>query len=229
MKYDMEMGRVYLSKERKPRQSIDALKEMMMVGHSGTLISRRSKKDYRESIGYAFNLVRISEMGTGSRVPPKYNAVRKLLADLPGGEVVHIDCIEYLMSRIGPKKTLNLIQDLRDLAVSKNLCVLLTVDPLAVPDPELNLIEKESRPIMPSKSQFGLSAKLVDTLAYINETYIEDASPSYSDIGAHFKLSKPTTRSRIKQLQDLGIVREVQKGRKKLLEVTEKGKNYLAS
>lgn len=228
MKFDLEMGSVYLSKEPRPRQSLDAFKELLMVGHSGTLVSRHSKADYKDGIGYAFNLVQISEMGVGNHIPPKYKAIHGLLADLPRDEVVHIDCIEYLISRIGPRKTLNLIQYLKDLAVSKNLCVLVSVDPIAVPDPDMGLIEKESRPIMPSKSLFGLSAKLLDTLTYIDELNKEGRSPSYSEIGERFQLSKPTARARIKQLQDLGIVGEIQKGRKKLLEITEKGKNYLA-
>ena len=52
--------------------------------------------------------------------------------------------------------------------------------------------------------------------------------PSYSEIGEYFQLSKPTTRTRIRQLEELGTVKEIQRGRKKILELTDKGKSYMA-
>ena len=80
---------------------------------------------------------------------------------------------------------------------------------------------------MPSKSLVKLSPKLIDTLAYIDKANKEGKLPSYSDIGEHFQLSKPTARNRIRQLEELGTVKEIQRGRMKVLELTDKGKNYL--
>jgi predicted transcriptional regulator len=40
-------------------------------------------------------------------------------------------------------------------------------------------------------------------------------------------MSKPTVRARIKQLVELGVVLEKPHGRMKMLELTEKGKQYL--
>jgi DNA-binding MarR family transcriptional regulator len=87
---------------------------------------------------------------------------------------------------------------------------------------------EESKNILPSKSLAGLSPKLLDTLAYIEKLNKEGLKPSYSDIGEHFQLSKPTARSRIRKLEELGTVNEIQRGRMKILELTDKGKNYLA-
>jgi PAS domain S-box-containing protein len=227
MKYELDPGYIYLSKEPKPKQSIDAFNELLMVGHSGTVISRRSRGDYQNSVEYNFNHLQLSEMGQGNHVLPKYNAIHDIFTGLPRGEVVHIDCIEYLTSRIGPKKTLNLIQYLKDLAASKNLHVLISVDPVAMSNLDMGLIEKESKNVLPSKSLTGLSTKLIDTLNYIEKLNREGTMPSYSEIGEQFQLSKPTTRTRVKQLQELGIIEEIQKGRNKLLRVTEKGKSYM--
>lgn len=228
MKFELDIGNLYLSKEPRPKQSIDAFRELLLVGHSGTLISRQSRKNY-QNIEHMYNHVTVSETDQTNHVLPKYNAIHDLLTVLPRGEVVHIDCIEYLISRIGSKKTLNLIQYLKDLAGSKNLYVLISVDPIAMSNADMGLIEKESKNILPSKSLVGLSTKLIDTLAYIEKMNKEGTMPSYSDIGEEFQLSKPTTRTRIKQLQELETVKEIQRGRKKLLEITEKGKNYMAS
>lgn len=227
MKYELDIGNLYLSKEPRPKQSLEAFRELLMVGHSGTLISRQSRKNY-QNIEYMFNHITVSETDRTNHVFPSYKSIHDLLTVLPRGEVVHIDCIEYLISKIGSKKTLNLIQYLKDLAGSKNLYVLISVDPIAMSKTDMGLIEKESKNILPSKLLVGLSAKLIETLAYIEKMNKEGIMPSYSDIGEEFQLSKPTTRTRIKQLQDLETVIEIQRGRKKLLEVTEKGKNYMA-
>ena len=228
MKFELEEGNIYLSKESRTNQSIEAFKELLMFGHSGILISRRSKKDFQNNNEYMFNHVKISELDKDNHVPPKYNAIHDLLTSLPRGEVVHIDCIEYLITRIGSKKTLNIIQYLKDLAVSKNLYVLISVDPIAISKVDMRLIEIESKNILPSKSLARLSPKLIDALAYIDKLNKEGIMPSYSDIGEYFQLSKPTARHRIRELEELGTVKEIQRGRMKILELTDKGKNYLA-
>jgi uncharacterized membrane protein len=141
--------------------------------------------------------------------------------------VIHIDCIEYLISWIGAKKTILFVQYLKDLAIAKGLVVLLSIDPKAIPDKELRLIEKESVENLPSRSLTKLSPKLLDILKYIEVINREGTLPSYSDICEHFRLSKPTARNRIRQLNELGTVKEIKRGRMKKLELTEKGKNYL--
>ena len=225
MKFELDHGNVYLSKEPSAAQSLDAFKELLMVGHSGLLISRHSRKEFQGSIDYMFNHVYVSETDKGNSVQPNYKAIHDMFSHLPRGEIVHIDCVEYLVSRIGPKRTLNLIQYMKDIAITKNLIVLLSVDPRAMSEAEMRLIEKESKNILPSISLTRLSPKLLETLEYIDNKNKENILPSYSEIGEYFQLSKPTARARIRQLENLGTVKDIQRGRMKVLELTDKGKN----
>jgi len=227
MKFEMVPGNLYISKEFRANQSIEAFKELLMVGHSGIMISRRPRKEYQDKIEYMFNHIKISETDKENHVQPSYKAIHDLLSGIPRGEVVHIDCIEYLASRIGSKRTLNIIQYLKDLASSKNQIVLLSVDQEAISEKDMRLIEKESLDIVPSESLSKLPPKLLNTLSYIDELNKEGVMPYYSQIGEHFQLSKPTARARIRQLEQLGTVKEIQRGRKKILELTEKGKSYM--
>lgn len=227
MKFKLDPGKVYLSEEPMAKQSIEAFKELLMFGNLGTLVSRRARKDFQAKIEYSFDHITISETDKENHVKPSYKKIHELLSNLPSGQIIHIDCVEYLASRIGPKKTLNLVQYLKDLAMIKNFIVLLSIDPTAISEKDLRLIEKESVSIIPSDSLIKLPDKLMNTIAYIDSLNNEGILPSYSEIGDYFELSKPTMRVRIRQLEELGIVNEVQRGRKKILELTEKGKNYL--
>ncbi|MCK5024394.1 MAG: PAS domain S-box protein [Thermoplasmata archaeon] len=228
MKFELDTGNIYLSKESRASQSIEAFKELLMVGNSGIMISRTARKDFQAKIEYSFNHIKISETGKENHVQPSYKAIHEILSSIPRGHVVHIDCIEYLVSRIGPKRTLNLIHYLKDLAFTSNLIVLLSVDHTAMSEKEMRLIEKESMDILPSESLARLPLKLLDMLIYIDDMNKECILPSYSEIGEYFQLSKPTARSRIRQLNELGTVKEIQRGRMKILKLTEKGKNYIA-
>ena len=48
--------------------------------------------------------------------------------------------------------------------------------------------------------------------------------PSYTDIGSELGISKPTSRKRIRRLISAGYVVEIEKGNKKVLELTQKGR-----
>ncbi len=227
MKFDIESGNVYLTKESSASHSLEAFKELLMVGNDGLIISRKSRKDFQNQIDYAFNHVKVSETDKENHVKPDSKAIHQLVSNLPRGHVICIDCIEYLISWIGAKKTIMFIQYLKDLAIAKDLVVLISVDPKAISEKELRLIEKESVEMLPSQSLTKLSEKLLDILKYMDDMNREGKFPSYSDISEYLELSKPTARNRIRQLKDLDTVKEMQRGRMKVLEITENGKNYL--
>jgi DNA-binding MarR family transcriptional regulator len=198
-----------------------------MVGNEGLLISRKSRKEFQNHIEYMFNHVKVSETDKEYHVKPDYKSIRQLVSNVPRGHVIHIDCIEYLISWIGANKTIILVQYLKDLAMAKGLVVLISIDPNAISEKELRLIEKESVEILPHQSLTKLSQKFLDILKYIDDMNREGRSPSYSSISEYFGLSKPTARSRIRQLIEMDTVKEIQRGRMKILEITKNGKNYL--
>jgi DNA-binding MarR family transcriptional regulator len=227
LKFDIDYGNIYLSKESSAGVSLEAFKELLMVGNEGLLISRKSRKEFQNHIDYMFNHVKVSETDKEYHVKPDYKAIRQLVSNVPRGHVIHIDCIEYLISWIGANKTIILVQYLKDLAMAKGLVVLISIDPNAISEKDLRLIEKESVEILPHQSLTKLSQKFLDILKFIGDMNQKGKLPSYSDISEYFELSKPTARSRIRQLIEMDAVKEVQRGRMKILEITKNGKNYL--
>ncbi|MCK5397941.1 MAG: PAS domain S-box protein, partial [Thermoplasmata archaeon] len=137
MKFELDYGNLYLAMEPRARQSVEAFKELLMVGHEGTIISRRPRKEFRNKIEFIFDHVKISETDKENHVKPNYKVIHDLVSNLARNHVIHIDCVEYLASRIGPKKTINLIQYIKDLAITKNFIVFLSIDSTAISEKDL--------------------------------------------------------------------------------------------
>jgi PAS domain S-box-containing protein len=227
LRFSLEDGKMYLAKEQHIKTSLDAFRELLLVGYSGSFISRSSKKEYAKKMDLAYTHLTISETGGQDNILPEPKLIFDTISTTPRRSVLMMDCIEYLVSRIGEKKTLNLIQDIRDLATRKNLIVLMSIDSAALTEKTIRLVEKETHEILPSESLRKISDKLLDVIKFIDSMNRELTRPTYSQIGAELEMSKPTVRARIKQLVELGIVAEKSHGRMKMVELTDKGKQYL--
>jgi PAS domain S-box-containing protein len=228
LRFNLEDGKMYLTKELQLKTSLEAFKELLLVGYSGAFLSRSQKRDYAKKMNLAYMHISLSEKESPNTILPEPRLIFDTISTLPRRSVLMIDCIEYLVSRIGEKKTLNLIQGIKDIATQRNIIVLLSMDPTAITEKAMRLVEKETQEILHSESLQKISDKLLDVINFIDSTNKEQTRPTYSQIGEELAMSKPTVRARIKQLVKLGIVVEKPHGRMKMLELTDKGKQYLA-
>ena len=67
----------------------------------------------------------------------------------------------------------------------------------------------------------------MDILKFINEKNIVNKLASYKDITLKFNITKPTTRTKINNLHNLGLVKIEQKGRFKSLKITSSGRRII--
>ncbi|MBA3046667.1 MAG: PAS domain S-box protein [Candidatus Thermoplasmatota archaeon] len=227
MGYVLEEGNIYLSKETIPKQSIDAFNELLRAGYRGTIITREHRKDSDRRIETIFRHVKISDTENINLDKFPAHRIRDIISELPRGEVVLINCIEYCISRMKYGKTLRLIQDIRDIATTRRLIIIMSIDPVVVREDELRQIEMETKPLMRAESIVKLPKALQETLEYIADANESGIKPNYRDIGDKFDISKPTVRARLNKLTGLGAITEITKGRQKILEISEKGKGYL--
>ena len=102
--------------------------------------------------------------------------------------------------------------------------VILSIDPSTVNDQELRLLEKESNEIVPTHKA-ALNESLLEVLKLIYLKNTLGTKPTYNIIGTGLEISKPTVRKRIKSLISTGYVSGVKTGNRKVLELTEKGRN----
>ena len=104
------------------------------------------------------------------------------------------------------------------------MIIILSIDPTTISEENLTQLQKESSEI--ETQQIPRPREDVfDILELIYEKNSTGVKPSYTEVGAELGISKPTSRKRIRRLIAGGYVVEIEKGNRKVLELTQKGRN----
>ena len=144
----------------------------------------------------------------------------------PEKTVLFLDRVDYLLSKHGFKKVLSFIQSIREIAYLSDLIFILSLDPGTCSEKEFIFLEKETNTIK-AQEKLTISEYLLEIMKVIYDYNIIGEKPSYTQVGNKTSVSRPTLRKRIKRLITFGYILEIQKGRSKYLELTEKGKAVL--
>lgn len=224
MKFKLEEGDTYLAKERTPTLVIEAYKELIKIGYNGIIISRTPEKDFNNFENDDIKFYWLAEKTTTNSILPNLNRIEEIIEDLPNRNIILIDRLDYLFSKHGFKKMLRLVHHLKDLAIIKNFIILLSIDPSTLSVQELRLLEKETSEIETIR-RTELPQHLIDILKFIYHQNTMGSKPSYTEIGDILSLSKPTVRKRVRSLISGGFINENSRGRSKVLDLNERGKN----
>jgi len=222
LKYKLMDGRMYLIKESSPKVSIQALNDLLKLNYGGIVISRLPEKDLACAIHGDYTYYWLAEMENGNFLTPDERAIEKIFEDQKGKIVALIDRIDYLISKIGFKKTLECIQRLREMAYIKGFVIIISIDPTTLKKEELRRVEKEGLEVE-AYAECKLPESLTDVLNLVHSQNSIGLKPSYSLIGDELGVSKPTMRKRITSLIESGYLQEETIGRMKILELGEKG------
>lgn len=225
MKFKLEEGKVYLVQEATSMVSHEAFNELLKVGYSGTIISRIPINNYQNSIAGGFEFLWLSENGGENVLSPNLKKILNKVRSFPKRKTILIDRLDYLISKHGFKKVLSFAHNLTDYAIISNYLIILSIDPYTLTKQKLRLLEKETFKIEPMYKP-NLAEHLLDILKYIYGQNIHGTKPTYTDIGRELTLCKPTIRKRIRSLISDGYIVENLKGRSKVVEITEHGKNF---
>jgi len=157
-----------------------------------------------------------------SILSPDLKEIEQVFGTLPRKSAVLFDRLDYLFFKKGFNGTLDLIQRLRDIAYSKKLVIIFSMDPNALRSSGLRILEKETKNIELRQME-RLPEDLFEILKYIYRQNCSGIKPNYTDIRTELGMSKPTASQRIKSLISKGYVVSSTKGRFKVVELTEKG------
>lgn len=226
MKYNLEDGSLYLIQEPFPALSIEAFKDLLKVGYRGVVISRTPKEKFKKNIEGDVEFFWISESGGENALSTKIREIQCKLENLPRRKAILIERLDYLVFKNGFEITLSFVQRLRELAYLAHHVVLLSVDTSTFAKRELRLLEKETVEVEPMQ-KVKMSEKLFAILRFVYEQNSRGFKPTYTDVGLEVGISKPTVRTRIKQLITAGYLDVVLKGNSKVLWLSDKGKIFL--
>ena len=99
------------------------------------------------------------------------------------------------------------------------------MDPSILTNREQKLLEKETTEIEPLFKP-KLPDDLISVLKFIYEENTTGIKPSYSEVEHELRVCKPTMRKRIRKLISGGYLIDNKNGRRKVIELTERGKNF---
>lgn len=143
--------------------------------------------------------------------------------------VVLLDRLDYILTENEFEDVIKKIHALKDLVSNHECIVILSLNPELIEESRLKAIEAETIDLYGKhlRKKVELSDMEMDILKYVNEKNVINRLASYKDITDNFKITKPTTRSKINKLQTLGLLQVEQKGRFKSLRITSAGRRII--
>ncbi|MHA1378074.1 MAG: response regulator [Candidatus Helarchaeota archaeon] len=227
MKFKLEDGKTYLVKEISLGLSIEAFKELLKIGRYGVIISRTPKEEFLDFIEFDFDHLWLAEKGQNN-IPPNFKEIGKFVEKMYDKSALLIERLDYLISKNGFDATLSFIHTLRELSYLKNHILILSIDPDTLSKQNLRLLEKEAREIE-LRYMARLPEDLLEILRFIFKENNLGLKPSLSEIAQELHLSRPTVRKKIQVLNSSGYITQNIKGRKKVIELQERGKRLFSN
>ncbi|MBU7014767.1 MAG: PAS domain S-box protein [Theionarchaea archaeon] len=226
MKYDLEEGNLYSYQEDAPEITLEAFKDLLKVGYHGLIISRDPRARFENRIENGFDYLWLAERNHEAVMTHNLEDIKKRIGSLRTASTVLIDRVDYLIFKNGFEKTFSLVCDLREMAYLHNHVIIFSVDPSTMAEKELKQFMKETMKIVSIEKE-EIPENLFEFLRAIRRENIVGKNPSYTEAGEKVGVSKPTARRRIRILLNRGYLRELKRGRKKVLELTEKARATL--
>jgi PAS domain S-box-containing protein len=226
MTYELQDGTLYLVKERAPALSLEAFRDLLRAGYRGLVLSRTPPSKLSLEAGHPVEHRWISENGDAGSQSQRLDGLERCLEGLPRGRALLIDRLDYLISKNGLRPTLRFIHRLGEIAYLMGHVVIVSVDPTTIGERDLRPFEKEMSEVLP-RARPELTANERELLHFIHQQSLLGVRPALTAIGAGLKLSKPTTRKKVRDLVRGGYLALSPRGRTKVLELTEKGRRML--
>ncbi len=225
LKFNVEGGYVYLVKESSSTLSLSVFKDLCQLGYQCLAFSRTLERDFQKNIDTECRFYWLAQKGNLNSIQPDLNSILSEIEKQNQRSVVLIDRLDFLIQKNGFKDVLNFIYELKEIAYTVDLIILLSIDPQTLTNQELHLLEKETSEIE-TRSLDKIPEDMLSILRFVYHKNNSGVKPAYSDLGTEFQISRPTTRKRIKTLVATGYLSEYRFGIRKILEVTEKGRAF---
>jgi PAS domain S-box-containing protein len=226
MKYKLNEGNIYLVEEPTPILSIEAFKDLLKVGYRGLVISRSPERELEILPVGDFSSLWLSYTDIKDSISPEFGVIESKMKQLPFRMGIVLEGLDFLIFKHDFSRTMTFVQKLREFAYLSHHIIIISIDPTVIDKRELALLKKETKEIE-TKHKEGLPEGLLGVLRLVYKKNSIGIKPSYTDIGKNLNISKPTVQKRIKLLVSAGNIIENRRGRQKIIEITDKGKNLV--
>ncbi len=199
----------------------------LRAGYRGTVLSRSPPRKPREETDSGFGCLWLSEGDSPGSLPPRPHRILQWVETLPRNHAILVDRLDYIISRSGPRAALELVHRLREAAYLGGHIVIFGLDPATVDSRWLRAFEKEASEVTPRQA-FCLPPEQQEIVKHVFQQSIAGRRPTLTEAGRALGFSKPTVRRHVREAVRDGYVALIQRGRTKVLELTEKGRGVFS-
>lgn len=228
MKYRIEKGGTYLIKEHKLEKAMSVFLDITNAGFKGLILTRGFPAEIRKAWKIDAPILWMGEKAVGENaVRPDLLSVERRIRDFSSrNTAVLLDRLDYLITQNGFGDTLRFLQRLNEFFYATKNILLISLDPASLEPHNLSLIEKEAQEIE-LKYKPDLTEDLSEIFRFIHLQNREGKKPSFKELCKILGTTRITVRKKVNVLKEKGLVAVHPKGRYKVLEITEKGRELL--
>ncbi|MFH0863378.1 MAG: DUF835 domain-containing protein [Candidatus Altiarchaeota archaeon] len=233
-KYRLKKGYCYLILEETPTQSMEIFTEFVTHNHHGLMLTRTQPSRVRQSFGLRTTPVLwMTNAKTDEKTvkPTDLDRIAFIIKDFIRFDIdsiILIQRLDYLITENDFNTVLKFIHNLNDIIMASRCMLLISLDPSTLSREKLALLTQELEDLT-NADKITLGEPLYSVLLFVSAENLRRRTPSFKSITKKFLITKTTARKRIYELESKGLLRILNEGRYKFLEVTDKGKAIVTS
>lgn len=227
--YTLNTRSMYLIKDRTPHRAYDILANKITKGISGICITREDPELLKEK----YHIVPTEWVWLTENKDKTYfttsnlQTILKKISEFTAKHtpsMILLDRIDYLITKHSFPEVLKFVTALHDKIMATDATMLIPIDPGYLHPQDLVLLEKELKDLPSPTEKQKVPDELMKILLFIKNRKVMNKLPSFKDISKEFNITAPTTKKKLRELQELNLIRIVKQGRNKLLESTGENK-----
>jgi hypothetical protein len=231
LRYRLKKGFSYILSDADGARGLDIFKDYVLHNNNGLGITRTKPDIIRDEHGLRTTPIlwmTTAETEHKSVRPTDLERLLFIIKDFISnkGDIVFIERLDYLIAENGFRQALSFIHRLNDLVVSSDCILVVSMNFSTLPMEQRNQLMQEFKDLS-GEDNMVLNESLYEVLNYV---YLENQAgrrPSYKKVTDKFGITKTTTRRRIYELEVKKLLRVIDDGKFKLLEVTEAGRDVM--
>ena len=234
MRYRLRKGYSYILPEDTPNQSTEIFTEYITHGHNGLLLTRMQPSRVRHMYGLRTTpILWMTNAQTDEKsVKPKdLDRMIYVIKDFIGFDtesIILLQRLDYLIIENDFNTVLKFIHSLNDVITSTKCILLVSLDPSTLTKDKMAMFMQELEDLT-NAEKISLGEPLYSVLLFVYTENSRRKTPSFKSITKKFLITKTTARKRIYDLESKGLLKIINDGRYKFLEVTDKGRAIVSS
>jgi DNA-binding MarR family transcriptional regulator len=234
MKYRLKKGYGYLILEENPNQSTEIFMEYVTHQHHGLMLTRQQPTRIRQAFGLQTTpILWMTNAKTDEKTVRPTDLERMIFVikdfiHFDTDSIILLQRLDYLITENDFNAVLKFIHNLNDVIISAKCILIISLDPSTLPKEKLALLTQELEDLT-NADKISLGEPLYSVLLFVHTENTRRKTPSFKSITRKFMITKTTARKRIYELESKGLLKILNQGRYKFLEVTDKGRAIVSS